>query len=357
MKDDVIKWSRGESTGKMISKETINHPGLIELATGRDVFGDTPEAYREAYRRLGIDLINRVPLSNAPAPCPAGEIAPGPRPGTMRQALGVYDSIVHSRYACETVEKLWDLDLSKILVDWPPPADQLRRESEYLGDFGVSYHLWYTTLFMAPVELLGWEIFMTAAMSEPDRFHDFFLLPCVQHTKQAVRHLAASSDSPFVFLHDDLASASGPVFPPGWYDDYIFPHYPEIFAEARRFGKKIIFVSDGNMSVFLPRLAQLGVDGLMCENPATPLEAALEYFGRGGRFLIGGIETATLTFGSCESIKAMVHRVAKMTADTPGFALASGGGLHGNIPLPNLIAYFDARAEIGATPPNWRNSQ
>lgn len=324
--------------------------------TGRDVFGDTPEAYCEAYRRLGIDLVNKVPLVNAPAPCPAGEIAPGPRPGTMRQALGVYDSIIHSQYACETVEQLWQLDLSHILTAGPPPANQLRREREYLGDAGVSYHLWYTTLFMAPVELLGWELFMTAAMSEPERFHDFFLLPCLQHTKHAVGHLAAAGDGPFVFLHDDLASAAGPVFPPGWYEDYIFPHYPEIFAEARRFGKKIIFVFDGNMTHFLPRLAQLGVDGLMCENPATPLAAALEYFGSGGRFLIGGIETATLTFGTPESIRRMVRQVAKMTANAPGFAMASGGGLHGNIPLANLIAYFDAQAEIGATPANWRSS-
>ena len=28
--------------------------------------------------------------------------------------------------------------------------------------------------------------------------------------------------------------------------------------------------------------------------------------------------------------------------------MASGGGLHGNIPLANLEAYFDARAEVGA---------
>jgi len=38
-----------------------------------------------------------------------------------------------------------------------------------------------------------------------------------------------------------------------------------------------------------------------------------------------------------------------------GFAISSCGGLHGNIPMPNLEAYFDARAEIGATPADWRN--
>ena len=41
-------------------------------------------------------------------------------------------------------------------------------------------------------------------------------------------------------------------------------------------------------------------------------------------------------------------------ASYPGFCMASGGGLHGNVPLENLEAYFDARAEIGANPKDWR---
>ena len=30
------------------------------------------------------------------------------------------------------------------------------------------------------------------------------------------------------------------------------------------------------------------------------------------------------------------------------------GGLHDDIPLANLEAYFDARAEVGVTPTDWR---
>jgi hypothetical protein len=31
----------------------------------------------------------------------------------------------------------------------------------------------------------------------------------------------------------------------------------------------------------------------------------------------------------------------------PGFIISSCGGLHGNIPMDNLAAYFDARREAG----------
>ena len=50
----------------------------------------------------------------------------------------------------------------------------------------------------------------------------------------------------------------------------------------------------------------------------------------------------------------MKYELIEKVKDCQGFALASGGGLHGNIPLENLIAYFDARAAIGATPKDWK---
>ena len=65
---------RGEGApgGKRPSKETLNHAELIRLASGLDPYGETPAAFREAYRSLGIDLVNRVPDRNAPPP-----LAPG----------------------------------------------------------------------------------------------------------------------------------------------------------------------------------------------------------------------------------------------------------------------------------------
>ena len=120
-------------------------------------------------------------------------------------------------------------------------------------------------------------------------------------------------DSPFLFVHDDLASGTGPLFHPAWYDDYIFPHYPEIFMEAKQMGKKVIFVADGNMSEFLPKLIEIGIDGFMFENPATPIEKVIEHFGQPGKFMIGGINTVKLTTGSPNDIRKMVLDLMKKT--------------------------------------------
>ncbi len=361
MRMDVEKWADGGRGEKLVSKETLNHRGLIELVSGMNVYEDTPEAYRRAYEALGIDIINRVPLTNAPSPTPVDETRPVAGRPYRRSSLGVYDTVMRHTYLCQSPEEVWSLNMSDLsyedlLVPVPHPcsAHDTREREAAIGDIGLYYPMLYTTLFMWPVEFLGWEVFMVAAGMEPDRFYEHFLLPCVQKSQAIVTEMAEASDSPFVFVHDDLANANGPMFSPQWYDDYIFPHYPEIWGRAKELGKKIIFVADGNMEAFLPKLIDAGVDGLMFENPATSVNAVIEHFGQQGRFMIGGMDTAELTTGTPETIRAMVLALYEKTRDCPGFAIASCGGLHGNIPLPNLEAYFDARAQIGATPADWR---
>jgi uroporphyrinogen-III decarboxylase len=195
---------------------------------------------------------------------------------------------------------------------------------------------------------------MLAAALDPERFCEHILLPCVTKSTAIVAEMAQASDSPFVYVHDDLTDARGPVFRPSFYERYILPHYPQILAPAKRLGKKIIHVADGNTTTLLPHLVGAGVDGVMFETPATPLEAVIEHFGQEGRFFIGGIATETLTFGTPDDVRRMVLDLVEQAVPYRGFAMASGGGLHGNVPLRNLEAYFDARASVGATPREWR---
>jgi len=361
MKAEVLAWAEGGDSGKVISKETLNHRGIVELVSGLDVMEHTGDAFLRAYEALGIDICNRVPVDNAPPPTPPGEVRQHPDKPYGYTYLGVYDTACRNEYQCSTPEEVWELDMASIrygdlIVPVPhscEPGDIQRRWSA-IGEVGLYYPLYYTTLFMWGVEVLGWEVFLLAAAMEPDRFHDHFILPCAAKSRAIVDAICYASDSPFIFLHDDLAGATGPMFAPSWYDEYVFPHYPEIWEGARQRGKKIIFVADGNMTEFLERLVRAGVDGIMFENPATSLDAVIEHFGRQGRFMIGGIETAKLTTGTPAIVRKMVLDLAEKTKYCPGFAISSCGGLHGNIPLRNLEAYFEARAEIGATPRDWR---
>jgi len=322
------------------------------------VYKNTPEAYRRAYKALGIDIINRAPTENAPAPTPVGEVRTHPNGRCKYSHLGVYDTMACHKFPCKDVDDVWAMDVEALEYDWeynimPHSAEpgDTRLRNETLGEVGLYYPLLYTTLFMWGVQILGWEIFMMAAALEPDRFYEHFLVPCARKSRKIVEGIA-STDSPLVFVHDDLASGSGPVFAPDWYEKYIFPLYPQILAPARERGKRVVLVIDGDVSHFLPRLIELGFDGIQFENPATPMDNILKHFG--DRLMIGGVKTGTLTSGTPEEIHSMVLELGRMAREHPGLAISSCGGLHGNIPLKNLEVYFDARAETGATPKDWR---
>jgi len=361
MKKDVLLWSEGKSGEKLISKETLNHRLLVKLVSGMNVYTNTREAFLAAYEALGIDIINRVPVENAPMPSEEGITRRHPHLPYSYSRLGIYDTVMCNDYPLKGLDEVYNLDFnsveySDLLVPVPhscDPAD-IRMRQDALGDTGLYYPMLYTTLFMWGVEYLGYELFFEAALTNPDKFNEKFILPAAKKSAGIVEQMAEASESPFIYLHDDLASASGPLFAPEWYDEYIFPHYLKIFEPAKRKGKKIVFVADGNMDSFLERLTDCGVDGIMFENPATNLDKVIEVFSTPGRFLIGGIDTKKLSFGTPDEVRKMVLDLDNKTRNIPGFAISSCGGLHDTIPLANLDAYFEARVVIGATPADWK---
>jgi hypothetical protein len=350
-------WGADTAARKRPSKETLNHPGIIRLASGRDPFTDTPKAYRTAYRRLGIDLVNRVPEENAPAPLNPGEVREVD--GDHQEAyLGVYNTCFRSRFPFRSVEEFWaadplDPEYGRLVTPVPHRLDRalIGRKMELLGEVGLYYYMLYTTLFMWAVEVLGWEIFLLAAGMDPEGFDQKFFQVVLPKTRRLLDELS-SVDAPFVFCHDDLADARGPVFPPSWYRRYIFPRYVELWAPVKERGRKVIFVADGNMEPLLDDLKAAGADGVMLENPATDFDAVLQRFH--DRIVIGGVETGVLAHGTPDQVRTHVLELHERTRGLPGFVLSTPGGIHGQIPLANLEAYFDARVKTGHTPEDWR---
>jgi len=358
MKKDVMDLAKGVKPSKIPSKETLNHYGLLKLASGINPYENTQEAYIKSYENLGIDFINRVPEKNFQSMLRPGESLVE-NEDYKRAYIGFYDTFCRYRYPYDSVEeflsaKKFKLDYDKLITPVPHRLDKetIARKSRLAGDVGLYYYMYYTTLFMWGVEWLGWEIFMLAAALEPEYYDEYFLQTAFIESKRAIELLCEVEDNPFVFLHDDLADASGPVFKLDWYEKYIFPKYKELFSIAKNKGKKIIFTADGNMELFFDYLLECGVDGVMFENPATDFDKILSKFH--DRIIIGGIETSILTLKTPEEIKKHTAEVMQKVKGVKGFVLSTPGGIHGNIPLENLEAYFDMRAEYGITKENWR---
>ena len=126
-----------------------------------------------------------------------------------------------------------------------------------------------------------------------------------------------------------------------------FSRYEWIMEPVFQAGKKLVFVSDGNIDVLLERLLQFPIAGIMYENPATPFERVLRTWGKAGRGFIGGISTAILTNGTPEEVSRHTREVISRGREFPGFIISSCGGLPGTIPMENMLAYIRTRSELG----------
>ena len=352
MKQDVLDALSGRFPKKIPSKETLNHPGIIRHVSGLDVFEDTPRAFDITWRKLGIEIHVPLPKGNASRPkVPGGTWEEN---GRRYADVGVYPTSMPIEVLPDIPKDADDwvfrYDVSRDDFDLAGEIATLRATNaafrRHFGDSAVMYHLYYTTLFMWAVVTFDWEPFMVAAATDPERFDRKFWEPWAHVSRKYFESLAAM-DEEVVFCHDDLAMTRGPTFPPAFFEKYIFSRYEWIMEPVTRAGKKLVFVSDGNIDAFLERLLDFPIAALMFENPATPYQRVLDTWGKAGRAFIGGISTTVLTIGTPDEVRAHTRRVIEQGREYPGFIISSCGGLYGNIPLDNMLAYFETRNRMG----------
>ncbi len=352
MKQDVLAALSGKFPRRIPCKESLNDPKIVSHAAGFDVFDDTPRAFDLAWRKLGIDIHVALPAANAPRPkVPGGTWVDG---GKVYADIGVKPTSMPVEH-CPGMDKskddwVFDYDTSRDDIDLAKEIAAVRAVNSgfrrHFGDLAVMYHLYYTTLFMWPVVTFDWEPFLINAATDPERFDRVLWEPWSRISRKYFESLAAM-DEEVVFCHDDLVITTGPVFPPAFMEKYIFSRYEWIMEPVTKAGKKLVFVCDGNMDVFLDRLLDFPIAAIMFENPTTPYERVLETWGKAGRGFIGGISTAVLSAGTPAQVREHTAEAIELGRRYPGFVISSCGGLHGDIPLDNMLAYFETRNKMG----------
>jgi hypothetical protein len=211
------------------------------------------------------------------------------------------------------------------------------------GNTTLATGIYYTTLFQFFIMAFGWEMFLTTAATEPERFQhtiELFTRFSLENTKKW-----AKSEIPVFFFHDDIAITRGLVFPPSWYRKNIFPSYERILDPVRKSGKKIIFVSDGNYQEVIDDIFALGVDGVMVQNEID-MSDIMKKYGR-DKVVIGNISTRIITEGNKEDIRREVQRCVDIGKDSPGYFIKASGELPHNIPVENMDWYFEYCRSLG----------
>ena len=201
--------------------------------------------------------------------------------------------------------------------------------------FGVNMTGLYHTCISGLIQLFGWDMLLLAAGIDPEGFGRLTNRYC-DVVERYFRGMAASS-VPVVMVHDDIVWTSGPFISPSWYREYVFPNYKRFFAPLIDSGKKIIYTSDGNYTMFLDDIVAAGVHGF-CFEPLTDMAYFASKYGRTHAF-IGNVDTRVLLSGPRDAIRAEVERCMAVGKGCPGFMLAVGNHIPPNTPVENALYY------------------
>ena len=202
---------------------------------------------------------------------------------------------------------------------------------------------YYKTIVSACIQTFGWEMLLLAAGTDPRRF-DRVLESFCQLSLHHFRAWAQTSIEVFI-CHDDMVWTQGAIFRPDWYRECVFPRYARLWSVLKAAGKKVLFCSDGNFTAFVDDIARAGADGFIFE-PVTSLETIVERYGR-THVIIGNADCRILAHGSRADIRAEVERCARLGYDCPGYFFAVGNHIPYNVPLDNVLYYFDLVRELG----------
>lgn len=151
------------------------------------------------------------------------------------------------------------------------------------------------------------------------------------------------NDDPFdaVFIGEDIAFKSGPMFNPRWLAEHYFPRLKRVISAFHARRKKIVFHSDGNLNPIMDDLVAAGIDGL---NPIE-VQAGMVLADLHKRYpsliFFGGIDVShLLPFGKPREIK---DAVVKAIEDTEGqILIGSSTEIINQVPLENFLAMREA---------------
>ena len=275
---------------------------------------------------------------------------------------GYHTDMGHARYAEEGVD-FRPVETDQVVFEDPEqvlsfdpvqtlpahdPGELVRRfEQHYRTNClerptGVNMTGIYITLVSGLIDLLGWDMLLLAAGTDPARFGR--LADRYAEWMQTHFDALAESSVPVVMVHDDIVWTSGAFMHPDWYRRHVFPNYRKYLTPLREAGKKILFTSDGNYTDFIDDLVACGVHGLVME-PTTDMAYVARRYGRTHVF-IGNADTRILLSGTRDQIRAEVQRCMNIGKECPGFFMAVGNHIPPNTPVANALYYNQVYEEL-----------
>ena len=220
-------------------------------------------------------------------------------------------------------------------------VDELKAEDRFvLG--------WVGNPFESAWKLRGFERTLLDFVDNP-QFATLLLDLTTEACCANAEHVARAG-ADMLFLYDDLALQTGPMFNVATFRQWLLPRYQKIIEAGRSIVPDIpvFFHTDGNAMTMIPHLIEAGVTVLNPVQPECmdPAEAKKCYGDRLAFWGTVGVQR-TMPFGTPEEVKAEVRLRIETVGRGGGLVLSPAQTLYADVPWENIVAFFEAAEEFG----------
>lgn len=194
----------------------------------------------------------------------------------------------------------------------------------------------YRTIVSGGIAAFGWDMLLLAC-SEPAKmekvFDSFFRRTLFNYG------CWVETDAEVFITHDDFVWTAGPFMNPDIYRNVIIPRYAELWKLIHGAGKKVLFCSDGDFTLFADDIANAGADGFIFE-PMMDFSMMVEKFGTSHCLAGSCVDCRDLTFNNRKKVKRDIDKTFELLKKCRGVIVAVGNHLPPNIPEPMMEFYF-----------------
>jgi uroporphyrinogen decarboxylase len=146
---------------------------------------------------------------------------------------------------------------------------------------------------------------------------------------------------------DDMAYSQGPIISPDLLRKYILPWYRQIAARCHESGRLFFLHSDGDLTLLIDDLIDLGLDALHPIDPTAMDIVAVKRRWGDRLCLFGNVDLELLRSGSPEEVREKVRELLREVAPGGGYGLGSGNSVPAWVRLENYNAMRATALEFG----------
>lgn len=166
------------------------------------------------------------------------------------------------------------------------------------------------------------------------------------------RAFAEISRVPLMFMGEDIAGNTGPIFNPGFVRREGLPRWRWIIDPIHEAGMKFLFHTDGRYGVFLPLIFnELGADGLnpIERNGCNDIFEIHDAYP--DKFLFGNVCCMhTLPHGSLADVEDETLELIQKIGPDRGIFIGSSSEVHEHVPVENAAMMYQTVHEYGQFP-------